>query len=91
MAYQVPQKTTINRFGIFTDTKCGSVLMHRLGGLKTTYSIRNAGPCDNNRSITQIWIDTRWNQQQLETWLDKSKSINHSGVWTREENQTIAA
>lgn len=91
MAYQVPQKTKINRFGIFADTKCASVLVHRLGGLKTTYSIRNAGPCANDRSVTQIWVDTRWDQQQLETWLEKSKSISHGGVWIRDENQTIAA
>ncbi|MDH1236498.1 hypothetical protein [Stutzerimonas stutzeri] len=91
MAYQVPQKTAINRFGIDVETHCASVLVHRLGGLKSTYSIHHAGAYREDRGYSQVWVDTRWTEQELEAWLDKSKGIDYVGVWVREENQTIAA
>tara|TARA_B100001559_G_scaffold296902_1_gene280315 strand:- start:3017 stop:3292 length:276 start_codon:yes stop_codon:yes gene_type:complete len=91
MAYQVPKKTLINRFGIDVESHSASLLMHRLGGVKPTYSIYHAGAYREDLGYSQVWVDTRWTEQELEAWLDKSKGIDYVGIWVRKETQTIAA
>lgn len=90
MAVQIPAKAPIHRLGIDVETRCVSNLMRRLGDLKTTFALYNAGAYRENPGYTQVWVDTRMTEDEMEDWLYRAKGIDYVGVWQRREDQVAA-
>lgn len=90
MAVQIPTKAPTYRLGIDVETRCASALVRRLGQLKTTFNISNAGAYREDPSYTQVWVDTRMTEDELEDWLYRAKGIDYVGVWQRRPDQVSA-
>lgn len=90
MAVQIPTKAPIHRLGIDVETRCASALVRKLGQLKTTFNISNAGAYREDPGYTQVWVDTRMTEEEMEDWLYRAKGIDYVGVWQRREDQIAA-
>lgn len=90
MAVQIPTKAPIHRLGIDVETHSASTLVRRLGQLKTTFNISNAGAYREDPGYTQGWVDTRMTEDEMEDWLYRAKGIDYVGVWQRREDQIAA-
>lgn len=90
MAVQIPAKALTYRLGIDVETHSASALVRRLAQLKTTFNIIKAGAYREAPGYTQVWVDTRMTEEQLEEWLYKAKGIDYVGVWQRREDQIAA-
>lgn len=90
MAIRPLPKTPTYRLGIDVETRCVANLKKRLGDLKTTFALHNAGAYREDPAYTQIWVDTRMTEEQLEEWLYRAKGIDYVGVWERREDQVAA-
>jgi hypothetical protein len=68
------------KFIIDTYTKGKGALISKLKKLKTTVSCEDGGEYYQDRSLSQIHIETSWKEDELNEWLWKSKNINYIGV-----------
>jgi len=90
MAVQILATAPTYRLGIDVETCCASALVRRLAQLKTTFNISNAGAYREDPGYTQVWVDTRMTEDELEDWLYRAKGIDYVGVWQRREDQVAA-
>ncbi|MFX1710715.1 hypothetical protein [Stutzerimonas stutzeri] len=90
MAVQIPTKAPTYRLGIDVETHSASTLVRRLAPLKTTMSVSKAGAYREDPGYTQVWVDTRMTEAELEDWLYRAKGIDYVGVWQRREDQIAA-
>lgn len=90
MAIRIPAKATIHRLGIDVETHSASTLVRRLAPLKTTMSVSKAGAYREDPGYTQVWVDTRMTEAELEDWLYRAKGIDYVGVWQRRDDQIAA-
>lgn len=73
------------KLGIDVRTLNMGLLMNRLAALKTTISVRSGGAYTQDTSLSQIHLDTTWNEAQLDLWLYNSTGIDYIGTFVREE------
>jgi hypothetical protein len=75
----------MNTFIIDTHTNDGHKnLFRRLKALKTTIRIDDDGHYLNCSGCSRIYIETIWNESQLDNWLYKTKGINYIGMCSTE-------
>ncbi len=74
----------MNTLGIDVLTKDKANLIHRLAALKTTESVCDGGMYHEDRSYSQVHLETTWDEDQLDLWLYKTKGIEYVGVFSRE-------
>lgn len=72
----------MNTFGIDVYTKDKALLMRRLAALKTTQSVRDGGEYREDRTYSQVYVDTTKTEAELETWLYDCKGFEVVGVFT---------
>ena len=90
MAVRTIPNSPTHRLGIDVETRCASALARRLAPLKTTMSVIKAGAYREDPGYTQVWVDTRMTEDELEDWLYRAKGIDYVGVWQRREDQVAA-
>lgn len=78
----------LNNFIIDTYTKGHGVLVSKLKRLKTTEEVSFNGAYHQDKNLCQIKITTSWIEDQLESWLYKTKGIDYIGVAQLKEEHT---
>jgi hypothetical protein len=72
--------TEANSFIIDTCTADKNNLIRRLKALKSTISCEDGGVYHEDKSFSQVWLETNWNEDDVERWLYETKGINYIGV-----------
>lgn len=70
----------MNSFLIDVPTRAAYNTLRRLQHLKTTYRAETKGKYVEDASVTQLFIETKWTEDELEQWLYKSKGVDYIGV-----------
>ena len=73
----------VYELGIDVETKHKRKLITRLRSLKTTVMVEDGGEYREDRHISQVHIDTTWNESQLDDWLYRTKGIEYIGTFMR--------
>ena len=73
----------MNKLGIDVPTKGVKQLIRRLKALKTTEFVVDGGAYREDRSISQVLLDTSWTEKELEDWLYRTKGVDYIGVFVR--------
>lgn len=73
----------MTNLGIDVLTKHKSKLIRRLAALTTTESVCDGGEYREDRTYSQVHLETAWNEDQLDLWLYKTKGIEYVGVFSR--------
>jgi hypothetical protein len=73
----------MNHLGIDAPTKAVYNLVKRLKRLKTTDFVIDGGVYREDRSLSQVLIDTTLSEKELEDWLYKSKGVDFIGTFER--------
>ena len=70
----------MNSFFIDVPTYAARVTLSRLLHLKTTYLAESKGKYREDPGVTQLYIKTKWTEDQLDHWLYKSKGVDYIGI-----------
>lgn len=73
----------MNKLGIDAPTKAVPNLVKRLKRLKTTDFVTDGGAYREDRSISQVLIDTAWTEKELDDWLYRTKGVDYIGTFER--------
>lgn len=73
--------STLNTIGIDTETSSKLTLMRRLKRLKTTVRVGDGGEYAQDRSYSQVVVQTTWTEEELDAWLYKTKGIDYVGTF----------
>lgn len=82
----------VNKLGIDIATNDVNYLINRLKNLKSTKAITDGGRYHQDRSYSQILIDTVWSENELDDWLYKTKFnryVDYVGVFERKGEYII--
>jgi hypothetical protein len=80
----------VHRLGIDVDTKDMRKLLKRLGDQANTVGLRDGGAYHMDPNFSQLWIDTRWTEKELDDWLYRVKhGCDYVGTWERRPEQEI--
>lgn len=90
MAVQLLAKRKTHCLGIDVPTSHASRVVKRLELLKTTQLVSRQGPYREDPGYTQVWVDTRMTEDELDDWCYRTKGIEYVGVWERREDQQVA-
>ena len=78
----------MNKLGIDCKTKGKNDLIRALRQLKTTYSVDDCGAYQADKSLSMLYIDTEWTEEEMDNWLYKTKvPCDYIGTFKRERDR----
>lgn len=72
-----------NMLGIDVETKNVATLIRRLRPLGSTRKVKTAGMYHEDQRYSQVYLDTRWTEEELDKWLYATDGIEWIGTFTR--------
>lgn len=78
------------KLGIDVQTLGKAKTIARLNRLSAVTSAIDGGVYSQDQNVSQILVDTSWNEQQLEMWLYNTKGIDYLGTFTVDAKLAVA-
>jgi hypothetical protein len=70
----------VQAFFIDVESHEANATQRRLGLMKDTVTVESDGKYREDHDYTRLYLETFWTEEQLDTWLYKTKGVGYVGI-----------